>query len=148
MVKLLLMNGAEINDKLKRKLSSMNLSDMLQIREVGHRVMVPDTMDEVAQKWHEQEKKHNSESARDRMSFRVGIYRGHPVSRKRTHCSDPGKLIRLPNSMAELKIIAGQKFGFDAANALVWDQEGSEIDSIEVIRDNDKLFIVEDPNCL
>ncbi|MCD7457961.1 hypothetical protein HAX54_036678 [Datura stramonium] len=30
MVKLLLMNGAEINDKLKYKLSMMNLSDMLQ----------------------------------------------------------------------------------------------------------------------
>lgn len=148
MVKLLLMNGAEINAKLKYKLSTMNLSDMLQKREVGHRVMVPDTTDEVAQKWCEQEKKHNSESTRDQMSFRVSIYRGHPVIRRRTHCSEPGKLIRLPNSLAELKIIAGQKFGFDATNASVTDQEGSEIDSIEVIRDNDKLFIVEDPNCL
>lgn len=42
----------------------------------------------------------------------------------------------------------GQKFGFDATNASITDQEGSEIDSIEVIRDNDKLFIVEGPNCL
>ncbi|CAN4110674.1 unnamed protein product [Withania somnifera] len=148
MVKLLLMNGAEINDKLKYKLSTMNLSDMLQKREVGHRVMVPNTMDEVAQKWCEQEKKHNSENTRDQSSFRVSIYRGHPVIRSRTRCCEPGKLIRLPNSLAELKIIAGQKFGFDAVNASVTDQEGSEIDSIEVIRDNDKLFIVEDPNCL
>ncbi|KAM3291074.1 potassium channel AKT2/3 [Capsicum chacoense] len=148
MVKLLLINGAEINDKLKYKLSSMNLSDMLQKREVGHRVMVPDTMDEVAQKWREKEKQHNSESNMDQMSSRVSIYRGHPVIRRRTHCSEPGKLIRLPNSLAELKIIAGQKFGFDATNASVTDQEGSEIDSIEVIRDNDKLFIVEDANGL
>ncbi|XP_006349369.1 potassium channel AKT2/3 [Solanum tuberosum] len=148
MVKLLLMNGAEINDKLKYKLSSMNLSDMLQKREVGHRVMVSDTMDEVAQKWREQVKQHNTESTRDQSSFRVSIYRSHPVIRRRTHCSEPGKLIKLPNSLAELKIIAGQKFGFDATNAAVTDQEGSEIDSIEVIRDNDKLFIVEGPNCL
>nr|BAA84085.1 potassium channel [Nicotiana paniculata] len=148
MVKLLLMNGAEINDKFKHKLSSMNLSEMLQKREVGHRVIVPDTMDEVAQKWREQEQKYNSGSTRDQSSFRVSIYKGHPVIRKRTHCSEPGKLIILPNSLAELKIIAGQKFGFDATNALVTDQEGSEIDSIEVIRDNDKLFIVEDPKCL
>ncbi|XP_009614130.1 potassium channel AKT2/3 [Nicotiana tomentosiformis] len=148
MVKLLLMNGAEINDKFKHKLSSMNLSEMLQKREVGHRVIVSDTMDEVAQKWREQEQKYNSGSTRDQSSFRVSIYKGHPVIRKRTHCSEPGKLIILPNSLAELKIIAGQKFGFDATNALVTDQEGSEIDSIEVIRDNDKLFIVEDPKCL
>ncbi|XP_075093734.1 potassium channel AKT2/3-like isoform X1 [Nicotiana tabacum] len=144
MVKLLLMNGAEINDKFKHKLSSMNLSEMLQKREVGHRVIVSDTMDEVAQKWREQEQKYNSGSTRDQSSFRVSIYKGHPVIRKRTHCSEPGKLIILPNSLAELKIIAGQKFGFDATKALVTDQEGSEIDSIEVIRDNDKLYIVED----
>ncbi|KAF2319843.1 hypothetical protein GH714_019586 [Hevea brasiliensis] len=39
-----------------------------------------------------------------------------------------------------------EKFGFDARNAMVTDEEGSEVDSIEVVRDNDKLFIVEDPN--
>lgn len=107
MVKLLLMNGAEINDKFKHKLSSMNLREILQKREVGHRVIVPDTMDEVAQKWREQEQKYNSGSTRDQSSFRVSIYKGHPVIRKRTHCSEPGKLIILPNSLAELKIIAG-----------------------------------------
>lgn len=41
--------------------------------------------------------------------------------------------------------LAGEKFGFDATNALVLDEQGAEIDSIEVIRDNDKLYIV-DPN--
>ncbi|KAF2293847.1 hypothetical protein GH714_005101 [Hevea brasiliensis] len=59
---------------------------------------------------------------------------------------ESGRLIRLPNSIEELKSIAGEKFRFDARNAIVTDEEGSEIDSIEVIRDNDKLFIVEDPN--
>ncbi|MCE3216221.1 hypothetical protein HAX54_005580 [Datura stramonium] len=106
MVKPLLMNGAEINDRLKYKLSTMNLVDMLQKRKVGNMIMVPDTMDEVAQKWREQEKKHNSKSTRDRMSFRVSIYKGHPVIRRRTHCSEPSRLISLPNSLAELKIIA------------------------------------------
>ena len=40
----------------------------------------------------------------------------------------------------------GQKFGLDARNATVTDEQGSQIDSIDVIRDNDKLFIAEDPN--
>lgn len=40
-------------------------------------------------------------------------------------------------------VFAGQKFGFDATNASVTNEEGAEIDSIEVIRDNDKLFMVE-----
>ncbi|XP_059297144.1 potassium channel AKT2/3-like isoform X1 [Lycium ferocissimum] len=140
MVKLLLLNGAEIDDTLKYKISSMNLSEMLQKREVGHRIIV---MDEVDHKWHEQEQKYSSESFTDQCSFRVGIYRGHPKVRSRTYCSEPGRLIRLPNSLAELKSIAGQKFGFDAKDALVTDEQGAEIDSVEVIRDNDKLYIVE-----
>ena len=40
----------------------------------------------------------------------------------------------------------GDKFGFDAKDAVVTNDEGVEIDSIEVIRDNDKLYIVEYPN--
>lgn len=43
-------------------------------------------------------------------------------------------------------ILAGEKFGFDATNAIITDEEGSEIDSIEVIRDGDKLFVVQDLN--
>lgn len=39
----------------------------------------------------------------------------------------------------------GEKFGFDATNAVVTDEDGAEIDSVEVIRDNDKLFIGEIP---
>ena len=100
---------------------------------------------------------------------RVNIYKGHPVARKQASCDDPGKLIRLPHSMEELKRVAGnilmetslfsassrsidmfltpvlgistgEKFGFDATNAVLTNEEGSEIDSIDVIRDNDKLF--------
>lgn len=39
-----------------------------------------------------------------------------------------------------LAILTGEKFGFDARNAVLTNEEGSEIDSIDVIRDNDKLF--------
>lgn len=35
----------------------------------------------------------------------------------------------------------GEKFGFDPGNVIITDEEGAEIDCIEVIRDNDKLFI-------
>lgn len=41
------------------------------------------------------------------------------------------------------QFVAGEKFGIDARNAIVTDEAGAEIDSIEVIRDNDKLFIFE-----
>nr|XP_016440447.1 PREDICTED: potassium channel AKT2/3-like [Nicotiana tabacum] len=148
MVKILLINGAEIDDILKYKLSSMNLTEMLQKREVGHRIIVSDATDDFDRKWCEQEQKYASESCKDQCSFRVSIYRGHPEVRRRTHCSEPGKLIRLPNSLEELKNTAGQKIGCDAKDAVVTDEQGAEIDSIEVIRDNDKLFIVEDINSI
>jgi len=51
-----------------------------------------------------------------------------------------------PINLCILWFWIGQKFGFDARNAAVTDEQGAEIDSIDVIRDNDKLFIVEDPN--
>lgn len=57
--------------------------------------------------------------------------------------------LKIRNSDIFYKFISleiGEKFGFDARNAMVTDEGGAEIDSIEVIRDNDKLFIVEDLN--
>ncbi|KAL3326117.1 hypothetical protein AABB24_037023 [Solanum stoloniferum] len=148
MVKLLLLNGDEIDDTLKDKLSSMNLSEMLQKPDVGHRIIISDTMDEVDHKWHEQEQKYDFESHTDQCAFRVSIYRGHPEFRRRTQCNEPGRLIKLPDSLAKLKGIAGQKFGFEAKDALVTNEEGAEIDSVEVIRDNDKLYIVEYTNSI
>lgn len=41
--------------------------------------------------------------------------------------------------------LKGEKFGFDTTNAVVTNEDGAEIDSIEVIRDNDKLFIGDIP---
>ena len=37
----------------------------------------------------------------------------------------------------------GEKFGLNATNVTITNDEGALIDSLEVIRDNDKLFIFE-----
>lgn len=109
MVKLLLMNGADISDKLRDKMSSVNLNEVLQKREIGHRILVPDTLGEDAFRWREE--KHDCSqgnfSRSSSLSMRVSLYRGHPVVRRNTHCTEPGRLIRLPTSLAELKSIAG-----------------------------------------
>ena len=39
--------------------------------------------------------------------LRVSIYRGHPLERRETFCKEPGRLIRLPSSLEELKNVAG-----------------------------------------
>lgn len=36
-----------------------------------------------------------------------------------------------------------EKLGFDGSEMMVTNEDGAEIDSIEVIRDNDKLYFVE-----
>ncbi|XP_050375569.1 potassium channel AKT2/3 [Argentina anserina] len=132
MVNLLVMNGADVTNVSQDYLfPSQTLTDMLQKREIGHRITVPDpTLNELLN------------FRNDGVKFpRVSIYRGHPVTRRNTCCTESGKLIRLPNSLEELKNIAGDKFGFDPRNVIISDEGGAEIDCIEVIRDNDKLFI-------
>ncbi|XP_031285395.1 potassium channel AKT2/3 [Pistacia vera] len=145
MVNLLVMNGADVVDADTYEFSSTRLNEMLHKREIGHRITVHDnTTNEVILKKIEEEGECGKSKG---VNYeRVSIYRGHPVVRKEHCCHESGRLIRLPNSLEELKNIAGEKFGFDASNAMVTNEEGSEIDSIEVIRDNDKLFIVEDTN--
>lgn len=143
------MNGADVIDINSYEFPSTTLNEMLQKREIGHRIVVHDTMpNEVPLRRHdegEQNCKWKKPSG-PICTPRVSIYRGNPVVRRETCCMESGRLIKLPDSLEQLKTIAGQKFGFDARNALVMDGEGAEIDSIEVIRDNDKLFIVEDSN--
>lgn len=39
--------------------------------------------------------------------------------------------------------LTGEKFGFDARDAMITNEEGAEIECFDVIRDNDKLFFVE-----
>lgn len=152
MVKLLVMNGADVIHANTYEFSSETLNEMLQSREMGHRIMVPDTLPtdhETLLRDQGGEKEFNTNGGFKGTNVpRVSIYRGHPLQRKESCCTEAGRLIRLPNSLMELKVIAGEKLGFDARNAMVTNEEGAEIDSIEVIRDNDKLFLVEDPNSL
>ncbi|KAF9685017.1 hypothetical protein SADUNF_Sadunf03G0010500 [Salix dunnii] len=154
MVNLLVMNGADVAEaNTTHEFSSTSLNEMLQNREIGHQIMVPDvltTNDQLLLKRCEREQECPSccKSKGSSDCIRVSIYRGHPMVRRQTCCVEAGRLIKLPNSLDELKSIAGEKFGLDARNAMVTDEEGSEVDSIEVIRDKDKLFIVEDPTRL
>ncbi|XP_006654434.1 potassium channel AKT2 isoform X1 [Oryza brachyantha] len=71
---------------------------------------------------------------------RVSIYKGHPFVRNPS--SEAGKLINLPGTMEAFKAIIEEKLKVDAKKTLIMNDEGAEIDSIDVIRDNDKLFIV------
>lgn len=152
MVNFLVMNGADVISANAYEVSSTNLNDMLQKREIGHRITVHDdngTQNEVLLKKLEisaLEAKEGKSEGGNRQ--RVSIYRGHPLVRKEARCMEAGRLIKLPNSLEELKKIAGEKFGFNAMNAIVTDEAGAEIDSTEVIRDNDKIFIAEDANSL
>ncbi|KAG5248501.1 potassium channel family protein [Salix suchowensis] len=154
MVNLLVMNGADVAEaNSSHEFSSTSLNEMLQNREIGHQIMVPDVLtsnDQVLLKRCEREQECPSccKSRGSSDCIRVSIYRGHPMVRRQTCCVEAGRLIKLPDSLDELKSIAGEKFGLDARNAMVTDEEGSEVDSIEVIRDKDKLFIVEDPTRL
>ncbi|KAK6136509.1 hypothetical protein DH2020_029745 [Rehmannia glutinosa] len=148
MVKFLLMNGSEIDETVKNKISSVNLNEMLRKREVGHRIVMSETLNEDVFRAKENEQQGSGENTKGLCIPRVSVYKGHPMSRKESRCTEPGWLIRLPSSLAELKSIAGHKFGFDATNALLTNEEGAEIDSIEVVRDNDKLFIVENPDSI
>ncbi|CAN6350930.1 unnamed protein product [Urochloa humidicola] len=75
---------------------------------------------------------------------RVSIYKGHPFLRNQS--SEAGKLINLPATMEEFKAVIREKLKVDAEKALIVNDEGAEIDSIDVIRDNDKLFVVTEEN--
>ncbi|KAM7249982.1 hypothetical protein ACFE04_021865 [Oxalis oulophora] len=141
MVKLLVMNGAEVVDENKFDFPKETLDEMLQNREVGHRIIVPETS---PNEEFPREIAGEHDEGKSRISLgtaRVSIYRGHPVDRRNGGCTEAGRLMKLPDSLEELKRIAGEKFGFDGTNAMVTNEEGAEIDCIEVIRDNDKLFI-------
>nr|XP_043639881.1 potassium channel AKT2/3-like [Erigeron canadensis] len=140
MVKLLVMNGADVNDHtIKTKIPAESLIDLVAKREVGHRIMMPDQEPMMEKIDHVE--KDTLGNLNGKFVGRVSIYKGLPMVRKKIGCTEAGKLIMMPSSLMALKIIAGEKFGFDATNAVVTDEDGAEIDSIEVIRDNDKLFI-------
>ncbi|KAF7803622.1 potassium channel AKT2/3 isoform X1 [Senna tora] len=153
MAQLLVMNGADVSGIAHtHNFSASALNEMLQDRETGHRITVHDeaaTHCDFVPMGHDgddgdDEQEEQSWGRCNGSKFpRVSIYRGHPMKRREKCSKEAGKLIRFPNSLEELKIIAGEKFGFEAKDAMVTNEEGAEIDCIDVIRDNDKLFIVE-----
>ncbi|GLJ53254.1 hypothetical protein SUGI_1134950 [Cryptomeria japonica] len=69
--------------------------------------------------------------------YRVRIYRHHPSKNRR----ERGKLVNLPKTMGYLLKLAGLKFGFHPVK--VFNEDGAEIEDINVIRDNDMLFLVD-----
>ncbi|KAM6581006.1 hypothetical protein CsatA_004780 [Cannabis sativa] len=146
MVNLLVMNGAEVVNENSYEFPSTTLTEMLQKREVGHQISVPENAPEevVSIQLNAEKEGSGRNSVRDNNNpHRVSIYKGHPMERRETFCKEPGRLIRLPASLEELRNIAGEKLGLDASKRMIMNDEGAEIDSIEVIRDNDKLFIVD-----
>lgn len=141
MVKFLLLNGSEVNETaVMNTLPDENLAEILQKREIGHQIQMPEVLNESISGV--QQKKEKERAGKGKWFARISVYRGHPDKRREGHCSEPGKLIRLPSTLEEVKRIAGEKFGFDASNAVLMNDEGSEIDSIDVLRDNDKVFVV------
>ncbi|CAI8591545.1 unnamed protein product [Vicia faba] len=145
MVQLLVLNGADIADIHIPEFSESTLIELLQKREIGHLINVNEAMPgEFVLKGENQEEKKQIRGRYNGVECpRVSIYRGHPIVRREKCFTEAGKLIRLPDSLEKLKIIAGEKFEFDARDAIVTNEEGAEINGIDVIRDNDKLFIVE-----
>ncbi|KAM0946329.1 putative cyclic nucleotide-binding domain, potassium channel, voltage-dependent, EAG/ELK/ERG [Dioscorea sansibarensis] len=148
MVKLLIMNGANV-DKTRGRESSMmsceEFEEMVREREVGHAIRVIENYNENEGKVVGVVEMNNGNMLkweRREVCPRVSVYEGNPLMRNVR--SKAGKLINLPNSMQELKNIVGEKFGIDASNKIVTNEEGAEIDCIEVIRDNDRLFIVDE----
>ncbi|XP_026455197.1 potassium channel AKT2/3-like [Papaver somniferum] len=142
MINLLLLNGATI-DKVDGNISDELMAPKQDLGDRQARVldaMAADAPQEILSRKKERVQENSCAGA---YPSRVIIYRGHPVMRKNSGCMEAGRVIKLPSSIEDLKFIAGEKLGFDASNAAITNEEGAEIDSIEVIRDNDKLFIVE-----
>ncbi|XWS40029.1 hypothetical protein CRYUN_Cryun18bG0104900 [Craigia yunnanensis] len=107
MVNLLVMNGADVINENAYEFSSATLNEILQKREIGHRITVTDTTSgEVLLNKLEGEYIGKLGTRRGLDHPRVSIYRGHPVMRKESCCMEPGKLIRLPDSLEELKNFA------------------------------------------
>lgn len=112
MANLLVMNGADVSDVMNaREFDHDFLNEMLRRREVGHQDVVPDSSlyKMLLKRLNERDgNEENSGQCKGGVYVpRVSIYRGHPLVRKETSCVEPGKVVRLPSSLEELKNIAG-----------------------------------------
>ncbi|XP_047095077.1 potassium channel AKT2-like isoform X2 [Lolium rigidum] len=151
----LVMNGASVDKACHDgdgaaipTTSVVELRELAKKREVGHPITIydspADSVTVVGSSGDLGQRKLPSKRSDSAHWPRVSIYRGHPFVRN--HSSEAGKLINLPATMEEFKTIIGEKLKVDGEKALVLNHEGSEIDSVDVIRDNDKLFIVTEEN--
>ncbi|KAM3309600.1 hypothetical protein ACQJBY_030706 [Aegilops geniculata] len=152
----LVRNGASLDDdgytQSQTTVPVSELRELVERWEVGHPITIydspakPDTVTVAGSSSGElrQGRFPGTTSTRsDRAHWpRVSIYKGHPLVRN--HSSEAGKLINLPatTTIEELKTIIGEKLKVGAEKALVLNDEGLEIDSVDVIREKDKLFIV------
>uniref|UniRef100_A0ACD5TFD3 Uncharacterized protein n=1 Tax=Avena sativa TaxID=4498 RepID=A0ACD5TFD3_AVESA len=145
----LVMNGASvdkanIDGNATHTVSVSELRELAKRREVGHPITIYDTPADavtVVGSSGDLGKRRIPSTRSDSAHWpRVSVYRGHPFVRN--HSSEAGKLINLPATMEEFRTLVGEKLKVDAEKALVLNDEAAEIESVDVIRDNDKLFIV------
>lgn len=113
MVQLLVINGADVDGAHTHDFSATTLNEMLQKREIGYRITVHEAMpSEGVLRGGHQEQEHIWGRSNGPNCPRVSIYRGHPLVRKEKGFMEAGKLIRLPDSLQELKTIAGKFSNF------------------------------------
>ncbi|CAL5095087.1 unnamed protein product [Urochloa decumbens] len=154
----LVMNGASVDKAAggldddgsgsggaRMAVSPGELRELLRKRELGHSITILDSP-AVAPCGGGASSGHGRQGSRFQSTSwpRVSIYKGHPFVRNQS--SEAGKLINLPGTMEEFKAVIREKLKVDAEKALIVNDEGAEIDSIDVIRDNDKLFVVTEEN--
>ncbi|WVZ98657.1 hypothetical protein U9M48_044065 [Paspalum notatum var. saurae] len=124
-------------------MSPAELRELLEKRELGHQINIidsPAVVPDGGSSGHGRQGRSQSPSSDNVLWPRVSIYKGHPFVRTRS--SEAGKLINLPATMEEFKAVVGDKLKVDGEKAVIMNGDGAEIDSIDVIRDNDKLFVV------
>ncbi|XP_002441141.1 potassium channel AKT2 [Sorghum bicolor] len=150
----LIMNGASVDKAsldddgsgsgaARLTMSPTELRELLQKRELGHSITIVDSpavIPDGGSSGHSRPGRLQGTSSDNQCWPRVSVYKGHPFLRNRS--SEAGKLINLPGTLEEFKAIVGEKLKVDAKKGLIVNDEGAEIDSIDVIRDNDKLFVV------
>lgn len=146
MVRFLIMNGAEIEkvnltEWATKKMAEKDFEEMVRKREIGYPIAIRKSPSITHTKLLEEQGAILKWDKRVGLHPRVSVYKGHPLLRD--PFSEAGKLISLPTTMDELKSIIGNKFGIDGKNTVITNEGGAEIDSIDVIRDNDRLFIVD-----
>lgn len=108
MVNLLVMNGANVAETDLHNFSPEALKAMLERREIGHRIAVQENpAHEMAIKKHEGGPECGKSVVAMGGHQRVSIYRRNPLSRRENCNMDAGRLIKMPDSMDELRNIAG-----------------------------------------